>query len=278
MIGGSLDMLRTQPNVTRKATDPARPTFFDELVIRNGDPAVLGRFFLEAETALIQAGITVRRVDLKTLNETYKANADTWPIIGPPFNIHDSGLTDEGAACLIGYDERGRAVVSCAARHYDLGEQSLVEALRDLWFFYGDKAEALRGKIALDLAVPEAEKIRGRVIYLGGLWVHPEYRHAKLCVVFSLLTRAFALSQWEFEHEVLCGRGRLGDPDVIAMYRFAHCKESFSITADKKIAFEGKFIWTPSNNVAGIFTSGAASSDVAAASSRSRRGEELARA
>ncbi len=270
-------MLRTRDDVPRTAPHVSHTSFFDELVIRNGDPAVLGRFFLEAESALAHAGITVRRVDLKTLNDTYAANTATWPIIGPPFNIHDSSLDDAGAACLIGYDDAGRAVVSCAARHYDLGDQSLVEALRDLWFFYGDKAEALRGKISLDLAVPEAEKIRGKVIYLGGLWVHPDYRHEKLCVVFSLLTRAFALSQWDFEHEVLCGRGRLGDPDVIAMYRFAHCKESFSIVADKKIAFEGKFIWTPAERVAGIFQSGAASSDLAA----SRRGgdrEQLARA
>lgn len=274
-------MLRTQstPSATSPRMPPQsqQPTFFDELVVRNGDPAVLGRFFLEAETALNEAGITVRKVDLKTLNDTYQANSKTWPIIGPPFNIQDSGLSDEGAACLIGYDAGGRPVVSCAARHYDLGNQSLVEALRDLWFFYGDKADNLRGKISLDLAVPEAEKIRGRVIYLGGLWVHPEYRHAKLCVVFSLLTRAYALSQWEFEHEVLCGRGRLGDPDVIAMYRFSHCKESFSIVADKKIAFEGKFIWTPSENVAGIFQSGAASRDLSA-SRRSRDGEQLAQA
>jgi hypothetical protein len=271
------DMMQTETASPRLAPLTSQPSFFDELVIRNGDPAVLGRFFLEAESALGQAGITVRRVDLQTLNTTYQANSETWPIIGPPFNIHDSSLTDDGAACLIGYDESGRAVVSCAARHYDLGDQSLVEALRDLWFFYGDKADTLRDKISLDLAVPEAEKIRGRVIYLGGLWVHPDYRHAKLCVVFSLLTRAFALSQWEFEHEVLCGRGRLGDPDVIAMYRFSHCKESFSIVADKKLAFEGKFIWTPAEQVAGIFQSGAASQDVAASRSRRDR-EELARA
>jgi hypothetical protein len=270
-------MLRTEATLPRKAPPTSQATFFDELVIRNGDPAILGRFFLEAESALSQAGITVRLVDLKTLNDTYEANSNTWPIIGPPFNIHDSGLTDDGAACLIGYDDSGRAVVSCAARHYDLGDQSLVEALGDLWFFYGDKADSLRDKISLDLAVPEANKIRGRVIYLGGLWVHPDYRNAKLCVVFSLLTRAYALSQWEFEHEVLCGRGRLGDPDVIAMYRFSHCKESFSIVADKKIAFEGKFIWTPAEHVAGIFQSGAASQDVAA-SRRSRDSEQLARA
>ncbi len=270
-------MLQLQPSLPHPGTPSPQPTFFDELVIRNGDVAVLGRFFLEAETSLNQAGITVRKVDLKTLNDTYQANSKTWPIIGPPFNIYDSGLTDEGAACLIGYDDRGQPVVSCAARHYDLGDQSLVEALGDLWFFYGDKADSLRGKISLKLAVPEAEKIRGKVIYLGGLWVHPDYRKAKLCVVFSLLTRAYALSQWEFEHEVLCGRGRLGDPDVIAMYRFSHCKESFSIVADKKIAFEGKFIWTPAERVAGIFQSGAASDDLAISGSRRDR-EQLARA
>lgn len=260
---------------------PSSPTpdgsFFDQLEIRNGDPSVLGRFFLEAESVLNRAGITVKLVDLKTLNEVYRANSATWPILGPPFNIVDSALTDDGAFCLMGFDESGQPVVSCAVRHYDLGEQSLVQALDELWFFYGDNAKQLRGKLTLDLSVPEADKIRGKVVYLGGLWVHPEHRHARLCVVFSLLTRAYALSQWEFEHEVLCGRGRLGDPDVIAMYRFANCKESFSIVADKKLAFEGKFIWTPSEGVAGIFSSGAASEDLAS-SGGSRDREQLARA
>ena len=263
-------MLRTETPLPRSKRAPSQPTFFDELTIRNGDPAVLGRFFLEAETALADAGITVRKVDLKTLNEAYHANAATWPILGPPFNIKDSALGEAGAACLMGFDDSGRAVTSCAVRHYDLGGQTLVQALDDLWFFYGDNAAKLKGKMTLDLAVPEAEKITGQVIYLGGLWVHPDYRHAKLCVVMSLLTRAYALSQWDFDHEVLCGRGRLGDPDVIAMYRFAHCKERFSMVAEKKIAFEGKFIWTPAEAVAGIFQSGAASADVDMAARQSK--------
>ena len=87
-------------------------------------------------------------------------------------------MSDDGAICVIGYDETGRAIASAAARHYDLGQQSLVEALDDLWFFYGDNADKLRDKITLDLSVPEAEKIRGKVVYLGGLWVHPEVRNA----------------------------------------------------------------------------------------------------
>ena len=254
-----------------------QPSFFDTHVIKRGDTAVLGRFFLEAESALDAMGITVRLVTLAELHDVFMANQDSWFVLGPPFHIKETALGDEGAACFAGFDATGRAVCTVAARHYDLGGESLTTWVRNMRFFYGDNAERLRHKFGLNLTAPIADEIKGRVVNLGAQWVHPDHRHGGINIIMGLVARAFALSEWEFDHEVLCGRGRLGDPDVLAQYHFAHSQKTFQIVIDRKVTYDGKLIWTPADLVARIYASGAARRDIEA-SSRTGDGQQIARA
>jgi hypothetical protein len=276
-------MSRPQPATQTQEHSPRRlpmvngPSFFDTHVIKRGDGAVLGRFFLEAEAALNALGITVHRITMAELYDIFQSNQDSWSVLGPPFHIHETALTDDGAACFVGYDTTGRAICTNAVRYYDLGGESLTSWVRSMRFFYGDNAERVKHKFGLNLTAPMADEIKGRVVNLGAQWVHPDYRHAGINIILGLVMRAFALSEWEYDHEVLCGRGRLGDPDVLAQYHFAHSQETFQIVIDRKVAYDGKLIWTPADLVARIYASGAARRDIAA-SSRAGNGQQIARA
>ena len=256
---------------------PDQRSFFDTHTIKRGDAAVLGRFFLEAETALLDIGITVQRITMAELYDIFQANKDSWFVLGPPFHINETALSDEGAACFVGYDQTGRAVCTTAARYYDLGGESLTSAVRSLRFFYGDNAARWADKFGLNLTAPIADEIKGRVVHLGAQWVHPDYRHGGVNIILGLVVRAFALSEWEFDHEVLCGRGRLGDPDVLAQYHFANSQETFQIVIDKKVSYDGKLIWTPADLVARIYASGNARRDIEA-STRAGDSQQIARA
>ena len=276
-------MPRPQPSTApreRSEFTPQRtqePSFFDTHVIKRGDVAVLGRFFLEAEAAFDTMNITLHRVTMAELYDIFQANQESWFVLGPPFHVHETALTDADAACFAGYDSSGRAVCTVAARYYDLRGESLTSCVRSLRFFYGDNADRLKHKFGLNLTAPIADEITGRVVNLGAQWVHPDYRHGGVNIIMGLLARAYALSEWEFDHEVLCGRGRLGDPDVLAQYHFANSQETFQIVIDKKVTYDGKLIWTPADLVARIYASGAARRDIEA-SRRAGDGQQIARA
>ena len=96
-----------------------------QLKVKYGPVGLLGRFFLWADSAVRDRGVTLSFGSLQDLSEANKANSDTWRPLVPLLDEAVGGVTPETAVVLIGRDKHGEVVATQAARIYDWSETSL---------------------------------------------------------------------------------------------------------------------------------------------------------
>src|SRR5215475_5874444 len=85
------------------------------LKLNYGPISVLGRFFLMADTAARERGVTLHFASLQDLVEANKANSESWRPLVPIFDPVLGGATDETAFVMLGRDREGQIVASQAA-------------------------------------------------------------------------------------------------------------------------------------------------------------------
>jgi hypothetical protein len=206
-------------------------SFVDQIQIRRGNVRVLGRYFLQTETRLADMGLTLRMIDSNTLLDIFDANRSSWESMGPQFNSREGAFSCGEVAPFAAYTSTGEAVGVCGVRYFDLGSNSLSEAVASLEFIYGDNAPLYRATCQC-LTTPDAgDHLSGRLIFSGAQWIHPKFRGTGLAQIIVLVPRAYALSQWEFEHEVLFAKAKLARPHVVETYGLAHAQDGVSAGA-----------------------------------------------
>lgn len=206
------------PHRARPAPTPRLP---DQVDIRFGDIPAIARFIMRADRALrdhdIRLSISTDFEEFLDANQRNRANDWFKPL--PMFDVAHSTLGEANAFWLKGIDQEGATVLAHAIRLYVWPHSSMKEEVESLRMMYDVPPPApARG----EMTAPSATKIRGRVGFMGALWLHPRFRGAQLAGTVSPLTRALGLARWYpdvlcsfvFKANVAKGRAKLfGWPD-----------------------------------------------------------------
>ena len=135
-----------------------------QLKIKYGPVGLLGRFFLWADTAARDRGVTLSFGSLQDLVEANKANSNSWRPLVPVFDEALGGVTPETAFVLIGQNKHGEVVTTQAARIYDWPGTSLKDEAASLRMFFADPDAAFarsHDKKARDNLARELASLKG---------------------------------------------------------------------------------------------------------------------
>src|SRR6185436_12947507 len=104
---GSALPSRSEP---QSQTSPPRPRpLLSDITVEHGPVDLLGRFFLKADTAARQRGVTLEFGTFRELLQVNAENQDTWKPITSMYDPRycPRGLEPERAFCILGRDARG---------------------------------------------------------------------------------------------------------------------------------------------------------------------------
>jgi len=172
------------------------------LKIKYGPVGLLGRFFLWADTAARDRGVTLSFGSLQDLIETNRDNSDSWRPLVPVFDEALGGVTPETAFVLIGRNKHGEVVATQAARFYDWPETSFKDEATSLRMFYADPEAAFARQDRCEITTPIAEKITGRVIFSGAIWYRRDFRGKDLGTILPRISRAYAFTTWNTDFTI----------------------------------------------------------------------------
>jgi hypothetical protein len=172
------------------------------LKIKYGPVGLLGRFFLWADAAARDRGVTLFFASLQDLVEVNKANSDSWRPLFPIFDQDIGGITPENGFVILGRDRDGQVVATQAARLYDWSDTTLEREGTSLRMFYADPDAALARGDRCEIATPAAGNIAGRVVFSGAGWYRPDFRSRGLATILPRISRAYALTRWNTDFTI----------------------------------------------------------------------------
>lgn len=195
--------MRTGPSVSAPSVVRApsldrgtHRSFLADVVIDHGPRADLNRVFLAGDTHLREAGIRLSFGTLEELVAVNRANKANWSPILPLFDPSLNDLDEGNSFALLGRASSGEVVATVAARLYELGSQTLADEIESLRLFYRNPAEAAWPGEAIEVSSQVARATRGRAVFSGAAWVHPDFRGANLTDPVAPLVRAVGLTRW----------------------------------------------------------------------------------
>ncbi|MFM9940710.1 MAG: hypothetical protein ACKVP7_14595 [Hyphomicrobiaceae bacterium] len=179
------------------ATDGlAGKSLLDGLRIDYGPVDLLGRFFLKADAALRERGISFSFASLDELVEVNKRNTDTWKPLISIFDPAFGGINATNSFVMVGRNRSGDIVATQAARLFSWTNTTFAEEARSLRLFYTyPDRQKLLGE-TVEVTAPHADEIRGRVVFSGAVWIRPDYRGRFLTGIMPRISRANAFTSW----------------------------------------------------------------------------------
>src|SRR5215470_18667863 len=94
------DPLRPVPQNAR--SDRSTPSWLRDVTVEHGPPDVLGRFFLKADAAARERGVTLEFAPLAELQRVNDRNRATWKPLVPLFSTRYNDLDPEHSFCILG--------------------------------------------------------------------------------------------------------------------------------------------------------------------------------
>ncbi len=176
--------------------------FLQQVRIDYGPPEILGPFFLKAQRAVEERGISISLGTFDDLLEANIANSENWRPLIAVFDYRNGGVSRENSFCILGRDPHGNVVAAHAARLYDWSHTTYYEEASSLRLFYADPERMkLPGEQCI-VTAPSAKTITGQVVFSGAAWYHPTYRGRKLSAIFPKIGKALAFTRWS--PDVIC--------------------------------------------------------------------------
>jgi hypothetical protein len=176
--------------------------FPDNLKIKYGPVDLFGRFFLWADSAARERGVTLHFAGLQDLVAANKANADSWRLLIPIFDPVLGGIRPETGFVLVGRDKDGQVVATQAARLYEWPESSLEDEATSLRMFYADPEAAFVRADRCEVTTPVAKKITGRVVFSGAGWYRRDFRGKGLAGILPRISRTYAFTRWNSDFTI----------------------------------------------------------------------------
>ena len=172
-------------------------SFLDELVITYGPVARLGRFFLDADQALRQRGVTLSFGTMDELARTNAANRQSWLPLFPAFNPAFHAFDPARTVCFLGRNAAQEVVATHAVTLLDWRDSNFRDEAESLRLHYDDPAGMRRPGESCRVTAPSAARVSGRVAFTGAAWYRPDFRGRSLASVLSPLARVYSLACWD---------------------------------------------------------------------------------
>ncbi|HZT47043.1 MAG TPA: hypothetical protein VFA64_03650 [Hyphomicrobiaceae bacterium] len=196
----------TSPKPAGPSPAPARgPSRITDITVEHGPVDLLGRFFLKADTAARQRGVSLSFGTYEELVEANRKNSDSWKRI---ISMYDprycpAGLAPDRAFCILGRDARGEVVATHAARFFDFDDNdTLYDVATSSRMFYDDPERMKLPGERCEISASVARTIRGRVLINGAVWYHPSFRKRELAMIIPRAARAYAYTRWKIDYSM----------------------------------------------------------------------------
>lgn len=186
-------------------TPAPHPHLITDITVEHGPPDLLGRFFLKADTAARERGLTLSFGTFEDLLQVNGQNRDSWK---PLTTIYDhrtcpQGLAPDRAFCILGRDERGKVVATHAGRLFDVeDDNTLYDIAVGLHLFYDDPEKMKNPGERCEVTASIAKSIRGKLLVNGAVWYHPSYRKLNMAKIIPRVARAYAYTHWKIDHSM----------------------------------------------------------------------------
>jgi len=181
---------------------PIGNEFLTALRLEHGPISRLGHFFLKADNAARDRGISLAFATPEEFSRVNEQNRDSWRPLIPIFDPQTGGFSTDNGFCILGRNQHGTVVATQAARFYPFDQMNFYDAATNLTLYYPDPAAArARGESCL-VTAQATRNISGRVVFSGGGWYHPEYRKRFLSCILPRISRAYAFSRWNSDFTV----------------------------------------------------------------------------
>ena len=245
-----------QLQVSSKASAEPAPhatgDFLNELRVDYGPPGLLGRFFLGAEQAARQRGVHLAFGSFDEFAETNRRNFHTWGQLNRAFDPSVAPIPPDRAFCILGRDRRGEVVATQVARFYDIGEECLGDVMQSLRLFYPDTlTPELAAREKCEVTAPAARTLKGRIVYSGGGWYHPDFRGCSLSAILPRISRAYALARWNSDYTVTWVVDALIKKGVLARYGYTNVEWGVRFSSAGAVYYEGAFAWMARSQLLG---------------------------
>lgn len=226
------------------AVDQPVGDFINQLCSQRGRGDVTGRFFLAAERAVRQRGVRLEFGSFDDLVETNRRNFRSWSQLNRAFDASVAPIPRDRAFCILGRDRHGEVVATQAARFYDIGDECIGDVMQSLRLFFPDTlTPEIAAREMCEVTAPAARRIRGRVVYSGGGWYHPDFRGCSLSALLPRMSRAYAYARWNSDYTVTWVVEALIRKGVLARYGYTNFEWGVRFSTEGRIYYEGAFAW-----------------------------------
>lgn len=217
----------------------------DQITVDHGPRETLARFFLAADKAARDRGVSLTlSTDFELLREVNARNSGSWHGLAPAFDIAYGGINPGNGFWIIGTDADGQIVTTQAARYFDLGDESLADYLSSLRLFYPDPERQKHPGESCAVTAPSAARISGRIVFSGSGWVHPEYRRRHMMLILPRISRALALTKWDTSHTISLVNMKLVQNGVAAAYGYRNIEPGIEwLNSSVSARYEGALVW-----------------------------------
>lgn len=181
---------------------PAPRNWLEDLTVEHGPVDLFGRFFLKADTALRQRGISLSFGTFDELLETNQRNRDSWLALAPTFSREFATFDPATSGCLIGRNSTGDVVLTHATRFYDWQDTNFHEQAENMRLWYDDPDTSKLPGEYCRVTAPSAKSLNGRIAFSGAVWYRPDFRGLGLPLIMSRVIRAYGHARWRSELSV----------------------------------------------------------------------------
>ncbi|MEQ1648078.1 MAG: hypothetical protein ABL898_05775 [Hyphomicrobiaceae bacterium] len=245
----SINQHRSNSNLNARVQNLPQPLLpvqplLDAIQIRHEPRAKFGRYFIRAEHELRQRGFTTGIISGETLLQINDQNRNSWSKIISVIDCSVNCIDAFDIICIAIFDATGRPIATIAARRMDICS-TLKTDMETLSFFYGqDGAEQKMQSDNFTISAPSAATMTGSIVYLGGLWVHPDFRSDGLAICLARIARNAAFARWAPDFEIVIVTHAFNRPQAIEGHAFEQLEPAFEYIIDGKKAWEGSFAWS----------------------------------
>ncbi len=217
-------------------------SFLDGLELQFGPIRLFGNFLLEADGYLRRHGISLSFDNINSITSTHARNQETWGRFAPQLDTNIVSLSNSESYCMVGRSSLGQTVAVQGGRIYDTGTRSLADIAADRSIYYGRETPPAGG-FSCTLTAPSADIISDRYVYSGGLWVHPNFRGAKLAGLLPRMSRVYAMSLWNTQFTYAFIGEKMARSPLLGLYGYTSVEADYLVFEDGKLFYNGHLMW-----------------------------------
>ena len=126
----------------------------------------------------------------------------------------------------------------------------MADIIEDQSFFYGTD-HGMSGEMpTCSISAVAAKTIKGRLVYSGALWVHPDYRGNRLAGVLPRISRAYALARWNAAYTIALISHKIAASPLLQMYGYNRIEPEFRIRNLGPSDMTGCLMWMDQEELA----------------------------